>query len=127
MVRPDGAEADGRVCFHFALGPEMSDPVQDAGAAPEGSAGANRVILAAEGFAGDAVNLGKNFEWRFVLRRRGLDDIGGRSGQVAELDQGFCAEQMKESDECAVPSCCGAGDCSVTGSARLNPPLLSNQ
>jgi hypothetical protein len=55
----------------------MSDAVKDAGTSLEGDAGAYGVVLAAQGLSDDAVNLGENFQRRFVLRRSGLHDIHG--------------------------------------------------
>ena len=55
----------------------MSDAVKDAGTPLEGDAGADGVVLAAQGLSDDAVNLRENFERRFVLRRGGLHDVDG--------------------------------------------------
>ncbi len=55
----------------------MSDRVEDACTPPEGHPCADRVVLAVKGLSDDAVNLRKDFERRFVLRRCSLHDVDG--------------------------------------------------
>jgi hypothetical protein len=104
----------------------MSDAVQDARTPLKRGAGANRIVLPAEGLSDDPVDLREDLERRFVLRRRGLHDIDGSPCDVPELNPSFCAEEVQESDECAVAGRCRPSDCRFSYLTRLYPPLLSD-
>ena len=82
-----------RFGFDVVLAAQVTDRVEDAGAAAVGDSRAGEIAFASQSAAEDPVDLREHVQRRFLVAGGCLEDVGAGAGEVAEDGAGFGAEE----------------------------------